>query len=47
MELTTKNLLAQDSDILEIRKSSDRSITLLGAVNRPGSYPVSQLQQPA
>ena len=34
MELTTKNLLAQDSDILEIRKSSDRSITLLGAVNR-------------
>ena len=38
-EITTKNLLAQDSDILEIRKSSDRSITLLGAVNRPGSYP--------
>lgn len=38
-EITTKNLLAQNSDILEIRKSSDRSITLLGAVRRPGSYP--------
>lgn len=38
-DVTTKNILAQHSDILEIRKSSDRSITLLGAVNRPGSYP--------
>jgi polysaccharide export outer membrane protein len=38
-DITTKNILAQHSDILEIRKSSDRSITLLGAVNRPGSYP--------
>ena len=39
LDVTTKNILAQHSDILEIRKSSDRSITLLGAVNRPGSYP--------
>ena len=38
-ELTTGNILAQDGDILEIRKSADRSVTLLGAVNRPGSYP--------
>jgi len=38
-EITTKPILAQNSDTLEIRKSSDRSITLLGAVNRPGSYP--------
>lgn len=38
-EITTKNILVQDSDTLEIRKSSDRSITILGAVNRPGSYP--------
>ena len=38
-EITTKNILAQDGDVLEIRKSADRSVTLLGAVNRPGSYP--------
>ena len=38
-DITSSRILAQDSDILEIRKSSDRSITLLGAVNRPGSYP--------
>ena len=38
-DITTKDILAQDSDTLEIRKSSDRSITILGAVNRPGSYP--------
>ena len=38
-EVTTKNILAQDGDTLEIRKSTERSVTILGAVNRPGSYP--------
>ena len=38
-DITSGNILAQDSDILEIRRSSDRSVTILGAVNRPGSYP--------
>lgn len=38
-DITTRNILAQDGDILEIRKSADRSVTLLGAVHRPGSYP--------
>lgn len=38
-DITNNNILAQDGDILEIRKSADRSVTLLGAVNRPGSYP--------
>ena len=38
-EITTKNILAQDGDTLEIRKSTERAVTILGAVNRPGSYP--------
>lgn len=38
-DITTKQILAQDGDILEIRKSNDRSVIILGAVNRPGSYP--------
>jgi len=38
-EITTANILAQDGDVLEIRKSTERSVTLLGAVRRPGSYP--------
>ncbi|MGB2011513.1 MAG: SLBB domain-containing protein [Akkermansiaceae bacterium] len=38
-DITNRNVLAQDGDILEIRKSAERSITLLGAVNRPGTYP--------
>lgn len=38
-EITTKDIIAQDGDVLEIRKSTERSVTLLGAVNRPGSYP--------
>ncbi|MFC5050237.1 SLBB domain-containing protein [Rubritalea spongiae] len=38
-EVTTKNILAQDGDILEIQKSDKHAVTILGAVNRPGSYP--------
>ena len=38
-DITKRNILAMDGDVLEIRKSNDRTVTLLGAVARPGSYP--------
>ena len=38
-DITNKNILAMDGDVLEIRKSNERTVTLLGAVVRPGSYP--------
>lgn len=38
-EVTRKHILAQSGDILEIQKSDEHSITVLGAVNRPGTYP--------
>ena len=37
-EVTTKRLLAQDGDVLEIQKSDAHAITILGAVNRQGTY---------
>jgi polysaccharide export outer membrane protein len=38
-DITNENILVMDGDVLEIRKSNHRTVTLLGAVVRPGSYP--------
>jgi polysaccharide export outer membrane protein len=38
-EITRKGILAQDGDTLEIKRSDEHHITILGAINRPGTYP--------
>lgn len=37
-QLTKKNLLVQDGDLLEVKLREDHSVTLMGAVKRPGNH---------
>jgi len=37
-QITKKSILAQDGDLLEIKRSGNHSITMMGSVRRPGNH---------